>query len=164
MADKVDIAERFSVLQILQYVRRHGLKALEGMFAAPGARKNDSLAAIGRGAVSMALAVMDWTPALRNANKWFDRAVAAMRIEDRPKREKELARFADDLKALKEKTLQSGLATESVGNIVICLFLPGFDKVQTAQDRVEQSGRNLHLAFALAAYRADRRPLSGEIG
>jgi hypothetical protein len=42
-----------------------------------------------------------------------------------------------------------------IGKILISLMLPAVTKVQDANDRTEQMQRNLHIAFALAAYRAD---------
>jgi hypothetical protein len=43
-----------------------------------------------------------------------------------------------------------------IGVILIASALGSFRKVQDAQDRIEQVRRNLRVAFALAAYRADR--------
>jgi hypothetical protein len=40
---------------------------------------------------------------------------------------------------------------------MICLFVPATMKVQQAADRAEQTQRNLHLACALAAYKADEK-------
>jgi hypothetical protein len=42
-----------------------------------------------------------------------------------------------------------------IGNILITLMLPAFDRVQSAAERCEQGQRNLHLAFILAAYQHD---------
>jgi len=44
---------------------------------------------------------------------------------------------------------------EYVGNIMIGLLVPAIEKVQGAADRAEQTQRNLKLALALAAFRAD---------
>jgi hypothetical protein len=44
---------------------------------------------------------------------------------------------------------------EMIGNLMITLLLPAFDKVESAAERSEQEQRNLHLAFLLAAYRQD---------
>jgi hypothetical protein len=44
---------------------------------------------------------------------------------------------------------------EMIGNIMIGLMLPAFDKIQSAAERFEQEQRNLHLAFLLAAYQQD---------
>ena len=45
---------------------------------------------------------------------------------------------------------------EAIGNTLIALLLPAFQKMQGAADRSEQFNRNQQLAFALAAYRADK--------
>jgi hypothetical protein len=44
---------------------------------------------------------------------------------------------------------------EWIGRILIGLLLPAVDKMQDATDRTIQLERNLHVAFALAAFRAD---------
>jgi hypothetical protein len=45
---------------------------------------------------------------------------------------------------------------KNIGDILITLLLPAQRKVQQAGDRIEQVERNLHTAFALAAYQRDR--------
>ncbi len=146
----MDVNERLAMLEILQFVRRKGPGILEALQGGPAKSKpNPELAE--------ALATADWEPALRNVNSWFGRVVAALRIEDRASREKELDKFAADLKSLKEKATVSrnDLNGENVGNLVISLLMPAFQKAQTASDRWEQTRRNLGVAFALAAYRRD---------
>jgi hypothetical protein len=108
---------------------------------------------------------VNWDPALRNANHWFDRYFVALRIADRTARELELAAIGQDLKILKKQVADTGpfemlslgpaSRGEMIGNIMISLMLPAFDKVQGALERCEQGQRNLHLAFALAAYQRD---------
>jgi hypothetical protein len=116
-----------------------------------------------------ALAALDWEPILRNGNRWYDRMTAALRIKDRAGREKEFDKIEEELKALKQeaanragvlKALQEGKdpgkeVSKTIGDILIGLMLPALSKVQTAADRAEQIQRNLHLAFALAAYQRD---------
>jgi hypothetical protein len=42
-----------------------------------------------------------------------------------------------------------------IGTLLVGIILPTFDTIRSASDRFEQEQRNLHLAFALAAYRCD---------
>jgi hypothetical protein len=42
-----------------------------------------------------------------------------------------------------------------IGNVIITLMLPAFNRVQAASDREEQVQRNLNLAFLLAAHLRD---------
>src|SRR5262249_46050797 len=44
---------------------------------------------------------------------------------------------------------------ELIGNVLFGLLLPAFAKVQSAAERCEQGQRNVHVAFALAAYQRD---------
>jgi hypothetical protein len=163
IADKMDLGERFMFLDIVQLVQRRGLDALEGLgdAAAPGKEPNPLARQVLDG--------VDWDPTLRTANRWFDRVVAALRIKDRGAREKELGRIHEELKALKEKAgdpaevvqalregKDSGKAMgQKLGDILISLLMPAYNKLQPAADRAEQGQRNQYLAFALAAYRAD---------
>jgi hypothetical protein len=47
-----------------------------------------------------ALEKIDWESALRNANAWYDRQVAALRLKDRVSRTKELDKIENELMAL----------------------------------------------------------------
>ena len=81
-----------------------------------------------------------------------------------------LSKFEEDLKALKKQATEpENLAKlvldkdaprkgagKVIGDVLIGLLLPAVRKVQSACDRAEQVQRNLRVAFALAAYRADR--------
>ncbi len=161
-ADKADLCERFEYLDMVQMVRSRGLGQME-MLAGGGAPKATPQEL-------RALAKVDWAPALRKGNRWYDRLAAALRLPSRPERELALDNLEADLKALKKGALEPAnlakLVLKSdpppkgtggvIGDALICLVMPAVRKVQTAHDRLEQTRRNLHVAFALAAYRADR--------
>jgi hypothetical protein len=162
-ADKVDLGERFMYLDCVQLVRRGGAKMLEGL-------ANDTLPdEVKDPNVQAALAAMDWGPAMREGNRWYDRFSAAMRLKDRAAREKEFTRLEKDLKELKTaaldpdkflKRLQAGAPADAevsraVGRVLVAMLIPAVRKVQSARDRAEQIDRNLHTAYALAAYRKD---------
>jgi hypothetical protein len=148
MADKIDRGERLMCLDSFQLIRRG---EIDGQKPTPEERQ--------------ALDMIDWEPALRNVNKQYDRMAAAMRLKDRADREKELDTIERDLEALvkknrdlnkllKEKAPGKVIGQE-IGDVLLALLAPAIRKVQSASDRAEQVERNLHLAFALAAYRAD---------
>jgi hypothetical protein len=75
MADKIDLGERFMFLDSLQLLRRGGAGMLEGLAGGkvekptPGELK--------------ALEKIDWEPALRNGNRWYDKMAAALRHKGR---------------------------------------------------------------------------------
>jgi hypothetical protein len=45
---------------------------------------------------------------------------------------------------------------EKIADILFGLLLPAIERIQSANDRTEQQQLNLQVAFALAAYRADK--------
>jgi hypothetical protein len=99
---------------------------------------------------------------LRNVNRGYDRCRDVARMTDRTARAKAMADIDRDLglPAAKVNPLDNFLMGpktrgEQIGRVVIGLLLPAIDKVVTSRERSEQLQRNLHLAFALAAYYAD---------
>jgi hypothetical protein len=170
MADKVDLAERFMFLDTVMMIDRHGTKYLTGLAnGGPGIKPDPRAEEV--------LKNIDWDPALRNGNRWYDRMAAAMRARDRATREKQLDKIEEELKELKKKAddpedlpgLLFGeeerpeVGGEKLGNVLISLLVPAVRKMQTAGDRAEQTQRNLHVAFALAAYRADHKRYPKEL-
>ncbi len=77
-----------------------------------------------------------------------------------------MKQFNDDLKKLVEKSRGPGALlallggkpaiTQTMSDVLISLLLPAVQQVGIAEGRVIQRMRNLEIAFALAAYRADR--------
>jgi hypothetical protein len=147
LADKIGTGERLMGLDAIQMIRSgRGDKGL-----APEEQK--------------ALAMIDWNLILRSCNKWYDRMSAAMRIKDRAEREKEfdviekeleetVKKNRDpDIKKLIKQVGAGKVVAQKIGDVLMGLLAPAVRKVQYAEDRTEQITRNLHVAFALAAYR-----------
>jgi hypothetical protein len=163
----VDLGERFMALDMMMLADRKGLGNLVAILGfvdgLPAALRD------GKKLPDGPLENMDWDPALRAANRLFDRLSAALREPDRQKREAELDRIDADLKAMKQKAIESGDLEKALtgqeiapaargkvlGDLLLALMAPAVRKVATAYDRVEQGQRNLHVAFALAAYQRD---------
>ncbi|HTU19512.1 MAG TPA: hypothetical protein VMG10_15735 [Gemmataceae bacterium] len=173
IADKVDLGERFMFLDIVMMVDRGGLQVMEALSGGTP-KEPDTLTKIMQFFIQNNL---DWDPALRNANRWYDRLAKAMRGKDRATRVKELNKLETELKELKVKTQKSmgslfailptkrnrEMIGEQVGNILISLLLPAVSKVQAAHDRCEQLQTNLYVAFALAAYQHDHNRYPKEL-
>lgn len=163
MADKIELGERFMYLDSVQTLRRGNLSMLGGLSVGeipkPDARVRKNLESI------------DWGPALRDGNRWHDRSAAALRLKERTEREKELDQIAAEIQALKKEATGPGtfarlllgidpryqLAGKAIGDVLIDLLLPASLRVQKVYDRSEQVQRNLHIAFALAAYERDHK-------
>lgn len=159
IADKVDLGARLTHLDTLQTLRRGGPRALD--------EPNPEPPNLGE---QLALATMDFETPLRQANQTFDRLAAALRLADRPGREKALDAIQAGLeKRPKEPEGMAALMKligkgapigkqvgQDVGRILLALTVPALRKTQDAADRIDQVGRNVQVAFALAAYRADK--------
>jgi hypothetical protein len=164
LANKIDLCERFTHLQTVQFARRGGVEMLDALAdGRPAPPKPDADG-------EKALAAIDWAPALRDGNRWFDRIVAAMRIMDRPDRQRELKRIEQDIVALNNRAREPARLAEillgppdkTVSNGIIQSFddfiggsIVAFRVLQDSHDRDEQVQRNEQIAFALAAYRRD---------
>jgi hypothetical protein len=163
VADKIDAGERFLMLDNMQQIGRQGAGFMKRMGGASG----QSLGAPVPG-MEAALKNLDWDPALRLANRWYDRLSAALRLKDRVTREKASSNLYKEVLALQD-SIPKAVAVlhdppakdaakakgRAVGTILVSLLLPRWDKVQQAADRAEQTQANLRLAFALALYRAE---------
>lgn len=153
MVDKIDLGERLLTLDSLQAIR-------SGRSDGPNKIPNEEdLAALDK---------IDWGSALRVCNTWYDRMAESLRMKDRPAREKafdQLEKELDKMLVAKkelgnlDKLIENGdpsqAAGERIGMILMGLLAPAIRRMQGSFDRVEQIERNLHVAFALAAYRKD---------
>jgi hypothetical protein len=166
MADKFDVAERFMYLDSVQMLRRGGVTQLEAL---SGGKIEKPTPAELRG-----MARIDWEPALKDGQKWFDRMTAAARAKTRAERNSLFDQIEQEVKELKAKTAgdENSLAAliaakagrgeemggeigQAINNVLIGLLLPATGKVMSAADRAEQTQKNLKIAFALAAYWKD---------
>jgi hypothetical protein len=161
IADKVETCERFMLLEYVTMVNRYGIRYMEAVAEKPATEPDPATAPL--------MQNINWDPAFRNVNRWYDRMKADLREPNALKRSDSLQRLEDDLKALKRdfngfeevaKAAQLGKDVpetmgRAIGDILITLLLPAIHKVQVAADRAEQTQRNLHIAFALAIYQRE---------
>jgi hypothetical protein len=158
MADRIDIAERFFFLDSVMMIARGGPDMLEQLGGGKAAGPP------GKNAITKAyLDALDWDTVMRTGNKWYDRLVAALRLKDHHERAKQLYQIEIDIRETRSKLLETGnvirlmigkpeTKAKLIGDMLMTLLLPAFQKVQQAGDRTEQVARNTQLAFALAAY------------
>lgn len=158
MANSVDVAERFMILDGVMMIDRGGLGYLEGV---SGGKGNPGLDLLSR----IALANIEWDPALKKINHYYDRLVAALRQKDFAERNRKVAHLENELKKLRgpqKMTMflfggKSGKERgEILSGILLSLLVPAVAKVSQAEFRAEQHQRNLQAAFALEAFRSDQ--------
>jgi hypothetical protein len=166
LADTLDFGERFTILDTLQMIRRGKGVFTYGGADPPGPKDLERLDAI------------DWAPALREVNAWFDSLVIATREPNRVKRELFFDRLDEKQKKIHgdksaeqqlsdligeglqkrldtAKKLPTDQAGKAIATIVLDLIGSSVRKVQGAADRADQTRHNLDLAFALHAYKKD---------
>lgn len=170
IADTLDLGERLKHLDALQSFQRGDLSEWAFWLKVP--EKLDAKLQ------TRNLEQIDWSLACREGNKWFDRAVACVKINERPEREKKLDRFDTDVKAIlkfrfenmseelesiKKTFLELTLPAEpdkqlgkEIGDMLIAMNMPIVHKEQYSRDRLEQHRLNVQIAVALAAYRLDK--------
>ena len=157
-ADKVDLTERFCMLDIMQSLARSGSDAMKTL-----GLQSDG---VGEEALTMGLfsRSTDWNVAMRTANTHYDRVITSMRIEDLPARMEKMAEFDAELKLLtadiKERVWTAVLLSatkrgELFGNLIVALMTPAVSKIMAAEERTAQENDHLIIAFALKARHLD---------
>ena len=162
VADKLDSCERVMFLDCAQRMARGQMKWGEIANLAEGG--DGSL--VEKLAEGVIMQSVDWDVVLKSANKWYDRLAATLRKPDYRERTAEVKQFNEDVKKLVEKSrapqaLQSLLGgkpaiSQTMSDALIALLLPAVQQVGLAEGRAIQRMRNMEIAFALAAYRAER--------
>ena len=162
IASKVDLAERFFVLETVMLTDREGFDELKK------GKKNNPRAL-------QVLEMMNWDQALLAANRWCDRLTAAMRENDRAKRKAKIKDMAGEGEALaadfrkldpdKPRPFleKSQARTYEISHLLLSLMFPPIAKVEGTADRVTQERTNLIVAFALELYRRDNKGYPKEL-
>jgi hypothetical protein len=99
VAEHFDLGERLFYLDNLVRFARSDIRTLDSLVGVEPAKATDPL-------LDRFLKDIDWDPALRTVNRWYDRMAAAMRLEGRPARQKALDQIDSDIRALKKKMLE----------------------------------------------------------
>lgn len=162
VAERIDLTERFTFLNYAMIVDQRGATAIDNLFSRELSKEENP-------GFTFLLDKIDWDPALRNANRWYDTLVAATRSHGRATKTARLQKLSSELGNLKARLVNSEKMADFilrakdpaeakgkiVGDLLIGLLLPAILKPIDAADRHEQIERNLHLAFALDAYQRD---------
>jgi len=172
IADKVDVAERFTYLDIAAVSARDGRKGLLEYerntalldFMDSKALKG-TIASLARYSADTPL---DWDVALRTGNARFDQIVAALRKPTRAARNAAIGKLEEDFrKIMRIATDTASLdramrgdrrkaLSERLGQVLLVLFVPPEVALNDCSDRAAMTFELTRLGFALAAYRADR--------
>jgi hypothetical protein len=165
----MDFAERLTMLDSVMLVDRYGFHYLERLGGSSSATK-DAWERIDYLINEVFWRAVDWDPAMRDMNRWFDRVVAAMREKDPNSRREsleelgigEIGRMRAEIatgstatgKAVKRNPTAE-LRGKALGELMLCLLGPAVMKVQHATDRQRQRDDNVIIGFALAWYQRE---------
>jgi hypothetical protein len=156
--------ERFCFLDSVNMMARDGCSGMTDL--AGGGKKEKGL--FETIANSVGRRSIDWDLILRMGNTWYDRLAAACDKPTRAERQAEMAKIDRELKELQDKLKDwktNGLSmllspretsSQMIGHMLIALLLPAMGAATNAEDRGKTQFELNGLAFALAAYRADR--------
>ena len=161
-ADKVDYTERMLCLNSVQQIASRKMDVRELHRFIVGETQSPLVEKLAEGAV---LQTVDWDAVLTSVNTWHDRLAAILRKPDYRDGTADMKQLNDDLKkvagkctgsdallALQEKNPPN---TQMMADALIWLLLPADQQSTVAEGCAIQRTRNLEVAFALAAHRAD---------
>jgi membrane protease YdiL (CAAX protease family) len=171
MVDKLDVAERFTYLNIVLDASRGGraslaeLERAADVAALNGSRElRTTVKSLLRYSASTAI---DWDLILRMGNSWFDRITDAYRKPTRASQKEALRKLDEDFRKLKataenkaslEKSMLGDARkalSERLGQVILIMFSPSMVLQGSVADRSAMTFELTKLAFAIAAYRAD---------
>jgi len=157
--DKIDGAERYLFLDTTFLVSQQGFKYLEQLSGGSGDGIGIKLFDL------LLFNDLNWDPALKKGNAWYDRIVAALKNTDRNERIRATDEIESEVKLLRAKLLSelgSRVAESKESRVLViydmirCLMMTGIHNVQISADRIEQQQRHLQLAIALALYHREK--------
>jgi hypothetical protein len=158
MAEKINRCERMMFLDAVQMLARGG--KISDLMGGEEDTFDQILRALSSGAI-------DWNIPMRMGNEWYDRMNVALSEEDPFSRRDKLSILEQEMQeTVQEVRKPWSLAGsmflnprramgKALGQVMVALMLPAVSAASTAQDRVDQSLRNLKIAFAIAAYHSD---------
>ena len=178
MADRIDVAERFTYLELILYYARWGSpavaeieKELAAVAEIPGIGEPNEAIELKDVMKSLvyyrAGTAIDWDVILRMGNAWFDRIADAYHKPTRAEQKEALRRIDEDLRGLKKAVADTTsldkamldnprkALSERLGQVLLSEFSPSIRLDTASEDRAIMRFELDKLAFALTAYQAD---------
>lgn len=164
MADKVDVGERFMMLDVVTSIVQDGPQAMKmvGGLAGAGGPGEGFGGVVGK---FFTRTSVDWNQAAKDLNRWYDDITTGMRKPTRAERQQALEVIDQRIKAAMADTRQKRSLffavlsrkrrTEVMTNVLVGLLMPAVMQAQTATDRGEAKINLSRLAFGIEAYKRD---------
>src|SRR5262249_49278245 len=97
IADCINVNERFMTLDLFMMMARHGTGIMKDLLNQTTTQPRSD----NQFTDKLFTRSINWDPALRTTNRWFDRYVEALRIKDPMARMREIKEIKEDVNALK---------------------------------------------------------------
>ncbi|MEX1097540.1 MAG: hypothetical protein WED34_15955 [Planctomycetales bacterium] len=182
VSDVLDRGERYGFLDIVSYAALGGdvgqliaYITLLGMSSpSPAFRIPESVERLGRQVATMSI---EWDVPLKRGNEYFDRVVKAARAPTSSERRRRFKELGDRLSTDSHRAKNSGWIaarayvspnlrwtnSEQAATLMVDQFGAAIGAVSFLADRVAMQADLTQLAFALAAYRAERGEYPAEL-
>ena len=167
MAVKIDVAERFMMLDVITSIVRDGPGAFRQIDGNDADESNWFTKMLTRSSI-------DWNQVTKLANGWYDRLTAALKKPTRKERVDALAVIDAQIKAAAADAqnkrsivfafLSRTRRTEVMTNVLVALLLPAVTAAQNAADRNDVKLDVIRLTYALEAYRRDHKRFPKVLG
>jgi hypothetical protein len=155
MGKSIDQGERLSALDMALT----GSRDARGLFASSNSAANKF------NDMAIGVVSIDWNLVLQETNHWYDRIAAAAKLQDRMTRTAAFAQIESDMQVVSANTQSTNrmLASvisrrersEFVSATLLSLFFPALNAALAAEDRANTELELVHLAAALAIFRAE---------
>ncbi|MEX1097541.1 MAG: hypothetical protein WED34_15960 [Planctomycetales bacterium] len=166
MADAMDRTERYQYLDLVVYFARYGVRSLFGDLDSPPST-----------IATLASRTIDWDVPLRHGNAYYDALAEAGRAPTRAERRRKIEEIENRLQSesgrvrdprwVAARAFLSPNLRQTNGEHAAALMLeslaPSLSAAYTAEDRATMRFDLTQLAFALAAYRAERGEYPAEL-
>jgi hypothetical protein len=173
VADKLEVGERFFVLDSLLHAARQSSLSRKAMVAklrelsfifSVGLGDNETLKPIFE---SLQSVDVDWDTTFRACNRWYDRSANAGRKPTRAERAKSIAEIGKEVRGMQKAAKLFNLAglsdrqrqqavSERLGESLAAIGSSWLLPVIDLADRIAMQPRLIDVAFALAAFRVEK--------
>ncbi|MGD9635889.1 MAG: hypothetical protein AB7G28_09200 [Pirellulales bacterium] len=154
-ADAFDEMERFHFIHMVILIHKEGA----GTFLSYFDRDDESATQV------LNHVSFDWNVVLQRGNNWYDRISAAFKLPNHDDRERELTVLDSELQTLSDQVRSPGVwlqiainrrrRSETLAAALITEFQLPLLRLLAIEDQAASRLQGLHLATALAAYRAE---------
>ncbi|MGI9519955.1 MAG: hypothetical protein ACR2NP_23070 [Pirellulaceae bacterium] len=162
LAKRVDLAERFMCLDVLQNASVHGGNAILYGLQGSGLDSNDWQMMV----LNLVLSSTDMGQAMRTSNQWYDKGVESLQLTSPRERYEACNELFEEVEALEVELVDPASAVwtllsspkargKMVGKFMVATFFPGLQQVNNLEFRMQLKSQLMEVACLIEAYRKE---------